>query len=176
MAEILQTIDLDPKGETLVSEIKKFANDLPFWAKYLADKILSGVPISDNEIETSHRYLLEELQLIEKCEKPVIEINYSPGSANNFKYDLLLSKIEDVEGVNALVEKQLIEFGPNLTVLYGGNGSGKSGYVRLLKKAFYSKAPEEILPNIHIDNGHKETNAKFSFSSKWVSLFLKNLR
>lgn len=175
MAEILQTIDLDPKGETLVSEIKKFANDLPFWAKYLADKILSGVPISDNEIETSHRYLLEELQLIEKCEKPVIEINYSPGSANNFKYDLLLSKIEDVEGVNALVEKQLIEFGPNLTVLYGGNGSGKSGYVRLLKKAFYSKAPEEILPNIHIDNGHKETNAKFSFSSNGSVYSLKIL-
>ncbi len=52
-----------------------------------------------------------------------------------------------------------------MTIVYGANGSGKSGYVRLLKNVFYSKAPENILPNVHIDSDHKPINAKFTFKS-----------
>ena len=34
-----------------------------------------------------------------------------------------------------------------------------------MKNVFYSKAPENILPNVHIDNGHKAIDAKFTFKS-----------
>jgi|14_taG_2_1085336.scaffolds.fasta_scaffold00002_87 energy-coupling factor transporter ATP-binding protein EcfA2 len=149
---------------TLESEVKLFADGLPYWAKYLAEKILSGNAISDNDIETSYSYLLEELKLKEDTEKPEIEINYN-ASTGDYKPDLLLTKLENVQGVNALTENQTIDFSPNLTIIYGSNGSGKSGYVRLLKKVFYSKVPEEILKNIHIENGHKSVNAKFTFKS-----------
>ncbi|NPV51852.1 MAG: AAA family ATPase [Candidatus Methanofastidiosum sp.] len=77
---------------------------------------------------------------------------------------MLFSKLENVEGVNALLEEQTIEFNPNLTIIYGTNGSGKSGYVRLFKQVFYSKAPEEILPNVRVSNS-KPINAKFTFTS-----------
>ncbi|MEI2696773.1 MAG: AAA family ATPase [Saprospiraceae bacterium] len=151
--------------ETLETEIKKFANGLPYWAKYLAENILSSNVISDNAIDTSYSYLLEELGLNPTTEKPEIEINYNSEDSGNYKLDLLFSKLENVEGVNALTENQIIEFHKNLTIIYGANGSGKSGYVRLLKKAFYSKAPEEILRNIHVDGGHKSINASFTFNS-----------
>ncbi len=149
---------------TLETEVKIFANGLPYWAKYLAEKILSGNTISDIDIETSYSYLLEELKLKEDTEKPEIEINYN-ASTGGYKPDLLLTKLENVEGVNALTENQTIDFSPNVTIIYGSNGSGKSGYVRLLKKVFYSKAPEEILHNIHLEDGHKHVNAKFTFKS-----------
>src|SRR5690606_15543171 len=139
-------------------------------AKFLAEKILSGNTISDNDIDTSHSYLLEHLKLKEETKKPEIEINYNPTNSGNYKLDLLFTKLENVEGVNALTENQTIEFSPNLTIIYGANGSGKSGYVRLLKKAFYSKAPEDILPNIHIESGHKPINAKYTFNSSVNSL------
>lgn len=151
--------------ETLETEVKKFANALPYWAKFLAEKILLGNAISDNDIDTSYSYLLEQLKLKEETKKLGIAINYNTENAGNYKTDLLLTKLEKVEGVNALIENQTIEFNPNLTIIYGANGSGKSGYVRLFKKVFYSKAPEEILPNIHIDNGHKAVNATFTFKS-----------
>lgn len=151
--------------ETLETEVKKFANGLPYWAKFLAEKILLGNAISDNDIDTSYSYLLEQLKLKEETEKLEIAINYNTENAGNYKTDLLLTKLEKVEGVNALIENQTIEFNPNLTIIYGANGSGKSGYVRLLKNVFYSKAPENILPNIHIDNGHKALNATFTFKS-----------
>jgi energy-coupling factor transporter ATP-binding protein EcfA2 len=157
--------EVEQQVETLETEVKKFADGLPYWAKFLAEKILSGNTISENDINTSCSYLLEHLKLKEETEKPEIEIDYNAENAGNYKSDLLLTKLENVEGVNALTENQTIEFSPNLTIIYGANGSGKSGYVRLLKNVFYSKAPENILPNVHIDNGHKAIDAKFTFKS-----------
>lgn len=151
--------------ETLENDVKKFANELPYWAKYLTEKILSGKSISATDINTSYLYLLETLNLANKTEKPDITISYNIENTNNYKQELLLSKLENVEGVNALAEKQTIEFAPNLTIIYGTNGSGKSGYVRLFKKVFYAKSPEEILPNVHINSDHKPIKAKFTFMS-----------
>lgn len=169
---VLVTPASTPKLETLETQVKGFADGLPYWAKYIAEKILSGSAISDNDIDTSYSYLLEELNLNPETKNPEIVITHKAGNSGDYKLDLLLSKLENVEGVNALTEKQTIEFSPNLTIIYGANGSGKSGYVRLLKKAFYSKAPEEILPNIHIDSGHKPINAKLTFSSNSTDIFL----
>ena len=160
-----KNLALEQQGETLEMEVKKFADGLPNWAKFLAEKILTGNAISDNDIDTSHTYLLEQLKLKDETEQTEISIDYNAENSGNYKTDLLLTKLENVEGVNALTENQIIEFSPNLTIVYGANGSGKSGYVRLLKDVFYSKAPEPILPNIHIDNGHKPINAKFTFKS-----------
>jgi energy-coupling factor transporter ATP-binding protein EcfA2 len=158
--------------ETLESEIKVFAIGLPYWAKYLAKKILSGNIISENEIDNAYSYLLEELKLIPKTEKSEIVINYNANNSSNYKHDLLFMKLENIEGVNALVENQVIEFSPNLTVIYGANGSGKSGYVRLLKKVFYSKTPEEIISNIYLDSGHKAVKAEFTFKSNNTDIHL----
>ena len=165
MNEVNETIEVEQQVETLETEVKKFANGLPYWAKFLAEKILSGNIVSDNDIDTSYSYLLEQLKLTEETEKPEISIDYNAANAGNYKADLLLTKLANVEGVNALTENQIIEFCPNLTIVYGANGSGKSGYIRLLKNVFYSKAPETILSNIHIENGHKAVNAKFTFKS-----------
>ena len=165
MNEVNEIAEVEQQVETLETEVKKFANGLPYWAKFLAEKILSGNVVADNDIDTSYSYLLEQLKLKEETEKPEIAIDYNAANAGNYKSDLLLTKLENVEGVNALTENQTIEFCPNLTIIYGANGSGKSGYIRLLKNVFYSKAPETILSNIHIENGHKAVNAKFTFKS-----------
>ncbi|MBC7389831.1 MAG: AAA family ATPase [Opitutaceae bacterium] len=159
-------------GDSLETEIKKFANSLPYWAKFLAEKKLSGSGISDADIESSYLYLLEELQLVEESGRPEILINYNPANAGNYKSDLSIKRLENVEGVNALIEKQTIEFNPNLTVIYGANGTGKSGYTRLLKKVFYSKSPEEILHNVHDESGRKPVNATFTFHSNNADITL----
>ena len=43
-------------------------------------------------------------------------------------------------GVNALAPEQKVSFGPQLTIVYGENGAGKSGYTRVLKAACRSRA------------------------------------
>jgi energy-coupling factor transporter ATP-binding protein EcfA2 len=59
--------------------------------------------------------------------------------------NLRLVKIGDIKGINALAPRKALEFGKsNLTVIYGHNGSGKSGYVRLLKHMCGARSPGTI--------------------------------
>ncbi len=51
--------------------------------------------------------------------------------------DVTIYKISDIQNVNALSNKGIVftdKAGPGLTVVYGRNGSGKTGYIRILKK------------------------------------------
>jgi ABC-type cobalamin/Fe3+-siderophores transport system ATPase subunit len=69
-----------------------------------------------------------------------------PAQANR----IWLTGIKDLENVNALKTNQRLIVGRQLTVVYGENGSGKSGYARVLKKTARctEKAIEPILPNV----------------------------
>lgn len=157
---------------TLVDEVIAFAESLPYWAKYLAEKILSGI-ISDIEIDVSYSYLLEDADLKQKTTRDEIILSGNVTESGDFIPDILLNQLKNIEGVNALVEKETIEFNPMVTVIFGANGSGKTGYVRLLKKVFFSRADEDILHNIYTESGHKTTSGKFIFKTGDKSYTLK---
>ena len=91
----------------------------------------------------------------------------------DFKKDLLLTSLQNLKGVNALVENQKIDFCNQVTIVYGINGSGKTGYTRLLKKAFHSRSTEDILPNIYVATGHSNVSAEISFISNSKQYTLK---
>ena len=59
-----------------------------------------------------------------------------------------LASIFHHRGVNALAEDQTLTFTPNLTVVYGDNAAGKTGYIRILKSACRSRGREKILGNV----------------------------
>lgn len=55
-----------------------------------------------------------------------------------------LLAIKDLKNVNALAEKQTLKIAEQgLTVIYGANGAGKSGYSRVLKKACRARDQRE---------------------------------
>ena len=62
-----------------------------------------------------------------------------------------LDRIESVKFVNALARDQTLSFAPEgLTVIYGDNASGKSGYARILKRACRAREREaDLLPNVY---------------------------
>lgn len=65
-----------------------------------------------------------------------------------------LKGIQGVKGVNRLVDGASITFSPTgLTVIYGRNGSGKSGYVRVLRSACRTRldnpAKLKVLDNVY---------------------------
>lgn len=66
--------------------------------------------------------------------------------------NLHLLGLNKVNGVNAISGDAELEFGDaSLVAIYGPNGTGKSGYSRLLKHACGSRAKEDILPNVFSD-------------------------
>lgn len=154
----------EEKDSDLNSEIEQFAHSLPYWAKYLSSILLSGATIANTDIDSAYSFFLEDAALKPSTDKPSITVSYDGVANDDFKSDLLLTSLHNLQGVNALVENQKIVFCPQLTIIYGINGSGKTGYVRLMKKAFHSRTTEEILPNIHLDSGHSNIAAEFTFT------------
>lgn len=63
---------------------------------------------------------------------------------------LRLRSIGDVQDINALAPRKPLDFGEsNLAVIYGQNGSGKSGYVRILKHTCGARYPGTLHSNIY---------------------------
>ena len=60
-----------------------------------------------------------------------------------------LKKIEHVQGVNALMSNQLIAFSDSCTVVYGLNGTGKSGYFRIINELAGASKQKNILGNVY---------------------------
>ena len=67
--------------------------------------------------------------------------------------EVYLAQVHSVSHVNALAGDQRLKLRrEGLTIIYGDNGSGKSGYARILKRACrarLSNRPEDIMPNIY---------------------------
>lgn len=60
-----------------------------------------------------------------------------------------LTALQDLIGINALPTGQRLSFGEKgLTVIYGDNASGKSGYARVLKSALGRRMSADILSNV----------------------------
>lgn len=75
-----------------------------------------------------------------------------------------IRQLFEVSGVNALKEGTAIDFGTaNIAVVYGQNGSGKTGFARLLKHACGSRAKEDILSNV-FEAGDSSPKAKISIA------------
>ena len=80
--------------------------------------------------------------------KPLpLQANHLPNPAAGTE-TVFLESLTHHGGVNALAKDQTIEFGPHLTVVYGANAAGKSGYTRILKRACRARGAEEILGNV----------------------------
>lgn len=77
---------------------------------------------------------------------------------------LRIEEILDVHGLNAIKAGANLPFGKsNLSVIYGQNGTGKSGFARLLKEICGSRSKDEIRGNV-FDPTHTPCRAHFKVS------------
>lgn len=74
-----------------------------------------------------------------------------------------LKSLRHESGVNALERGATIPFHPKLTVVYGKNGSGKSGFVRILKRIAGSRTQEEVWQNVHSAKTQNRCKAKIRY-------------
>jgi hypothetical protein len=78
----------------------------------------------------------------------------------NAQASVSIEYLDNLTGVNRLPSGQKVVFGqaPGLTVIYGDNGTGKSGYVRVIKKACRTRgAPPVIQPDAFSSTQQKPT-------------------
>lgn len=126
-----------------------WANNQDAWVRQLvAESILSRQEPGEDILEQVYVTFLAEKGLSGQPLPvvPTLELDAVEPSQDD---TLELSRLYEVEHVNALAPEQTLEFDADLTVLFGQNGSGKTGYARILKRISAVRTPEDILPNAH---------------------------
>lgn len=151
--------------EPIINRIVDWAKNQEYWKQYIGYNILCGRSQQEDFINNAYIYYLKYAGLYsEEVEEETLDFD-SLQIRNDSAQDFKLCKIANVVGVNNLKANQTLPIGDNLTIVYGENGAGKSGYIRLLNNAFVSKGDKDILPNVYSDENHCPPNADFVFKN-----------
>lgn len=127
----------------------EWANSAPEWARYIVRNVLDKKePLDDESITTAYKLFLQENKLEERT-LPNEPLLVASNASTEEIAPLTITSLSDVTGVNALGAGNVIEPDPHLTILFGENGTGKTGYSRIFKALAESRTVDkEILGNI----------------------------
>lgn len=147
--------------------LQEFANQSnEEWLRFLISKVfvLRTTPNNETLDEVYQKFLVEhKLRKSDaKEEKTVsrIALLHKRSKTKSF----ILKGLQHESGVNALEQGATIPFHQKLTVVYGKNGSGKSGFVRILKRIAGSRTQEEVWQNVHNLKSQNRCKAKVVYS------------
>lgn len=137
--------------------LQNWANELAPWQRKIIASAVDHSKLTDQDVDRIYADFLgsapEEASL-----------SFTPATANEGPAPLRLEKIDELNGVNALPANCGIDFGPQLTVIFGANGTGKSGFSRVLANSCFSRSHGKILPNVYAAQSQPAYSAKFHFS------------
>lgn len=153
------------RAQTPLEIIVQWSTSLPNWQQDALRRIIELGDVNGDDIDELVALSLSEnsVKETELVAKP-IEEGYLPRGGTQAQ-TVTLSSISDVENANALDSKQQLTFGGNgLTVVFGNNGSGKSGYGRIFRRACRSRSKgSAILPNILQTGDDSPANAIITY-------------
>lgn len=131
----------------VLKEILKWSSERPPWQRDALRRLVNQGELNDSDISQLMEYCKARHGLASKATPEPLDAQHLPQSGED-STPVSLSSLTHHTGVNALASNQKIEFGPALTVVYGANAAGKSGYTRILKRACRARGAEDILGNV----------------------------
>lgn len=140
----------------------------PRWLRIAAAQLWSGKALDQALVQQLEGYCLQEAE--SKLAEHVPAFPDDPEGTTSQQGELRLGAIAEPLGINDLAPRKPLSFGnANLVVTYGQNGSGKSGYARILKHLCGARRPRELHPNVFQSAGSSEDGTavrgcKVSFS------------
>lgn len=134
---------------TIWDELNVWGKSLSDWQRYIISYGVRDGTLSEERIEEAFRIFLRDRGL-DKSDKELPLIPKSvTGRATAEGTPLKLRALKSLQNVNAIPEMSQVTFGPQLTIIYGHNGAGKSGFARLLSRACFSRSSPQIIRNIY---------------------------
>lgn len=125
--------------------LTQYKENKPLWMQLLISEVIN----TNGNI--SEDTLLTVYELIKNPSSQSISPEQSSEMLTHSDKPLIIKKLHHKGGINALQKGQIISFSNNCTVLFGLNGSGKSGYFRILHEIIGGSERKEILGNIYAD-------------------------
>lgn len=137
------------KEASIPEKILDWAKTLPLWQQDALRRLFLQSHLTEEDKAEVRRMMLLEGGLETTAPTPIQLSRAHMTNPHTGGAVVRLTGLTDVKGVNALVEGQSLAFSPEgLTVIYGENGAGKSGYARILKSACRARDTEDVLPDI----------------------------
>jgi recombinational DNA repair ATPase RecF len=125
-----------------------WANEQDAWVRHLVSEVIvSRKGMTDGQLDAIFQTFLREKALVSGSPVSVPKLS-DDASWLDVSSGLFLTQLRDLKNVNALTEGQAIDFNPRVTVVFGENACGKTGYVRVLKKAAAVRTSEAVLPDV----------------------------
>ncbi|HEY3856694.1 MAG TPA: hypothetical protein VGO67_20095 [Verrucomicrobiae bacterium] len=144
------TTPAQPSQISALGEILKWSTNRPDWQRDALRRIIAyGAIAKDDFQELDHLCRVKHGATTPSdpplIVKPLDSTHVPQGAGSQTSVNLV--SISNLQGVNRLPPNQTISFGgsPGLTVIYGDNGSGKSGYARVIKKACRTRGSLPII-------------------------------
>lgn len=125
-------------------DILTWSEDRALWQRDALRQLFQGTWIEDIDLDR-----LEAICTGERKDAVTLDQSHLAVEAST-EQAVSLTQMTEITGVNALVGDQKLSFGAKgVTIIYGDNGSGKSGYCRVLKHACRSRDQQfSIRPDI----------------------------
>ena len=139
----------------------------PKWLQDAARRLLANGALTPADI--SELVLLCKKEAGSQAEE-LSHLQFNGISERAFKIaepsvSIRLSAISDVKGINNLAPRKALQFGDkSLTIIYGLSGSGKSGYMRILKQVCGAKGIRPLLGNVFQERSGPKS-CKINFNS-----------
>jgi energy-coupling factor transporter ATP-binding protein EcfA2 len=130
----------------VLQELANWAKTLPPWQSDAVRRLFTQDELSVDDEAELYAMLLAAHGLTDPGTTVVTPSPFSNivDAAQPTNRTVLLKEIHTLDNVNALVPGQSLKFGlDGLTVIYGENGAGKSGYARVFKHACHAREKSE---------------------------------
>ena len=132
---------------TVLREILDWTPSRPRWQRDALRRLVTRGVLDDTDVLELARLCKLQYGLSDGAEPVPLSEAHLPPPSDRDRSVSLLSLTHHV-GVNALAPDQILDFGPEMTIVYGDNAAGKSGYTRILKRACHARNAEDILGNV----------------------------
>jgi hypothetical protein len=131
----------------VLKEILDWSRNRPIWQRDALRRLVLNGELSDDEIGPLATICKSGHGLADQQEATPLATEHIPDRAAG-AVPVSLVSIFHQRGVNALAEDQTLKFAPGLSLVYGDNRAGKTGYIRILKSACRARGQELILGNV----------------------------
>lgn len=131
---------------TVLQQILEWSKERPLWQRDALRRLVVNGELTEGDIGELAAICKGDHGLADKAEAQPLAKEHVP-EQRAAASAVALESICHHKGVNALAENQTLKFDSGLTIVYGDNGAGKTGYIRILKQACRARGREDILGN-----------------------------
>ncbi len=150
---------------TIWSEFEGWAAPFKPWQRFVLSTIIRSVALTDDQVGAAYSQYLYDHEL-GPAPQPALDIPVALAGrpATALRGTTYLKALSNLRGANALPATAALVFSPGLTVIYGGNGVGKSGFARVLSSACFCRNRPTVIPDIYANGPQPSLAATVNIS------------